>query len=503
MSFLVDALHRFAQLGNPLVRDFTESAEKEMKQIAWDVADADNDLVAKYITDPFGRWLDSMGLLDLLMGVDNYQRNVIDCYNYSADHIESICRQMRDYDRYYGQQIADCQSQSKNICALLENLVECLNVNSTQYEAIRPISHRLFWSGSGDEKIGYETEMRYRQLYNRKTVTESDVVWFCSDSDSVKLFEEYNDYIFDEAINWGTLDLVFVTAGVVIYKGVEMTLDEAIGLITKEGHNEKVVREQLNAIIASVISAEDFASKAVKDHDTAKQIVDSLIKDYLSDENNNSAFKQFVDAMGGITAVKELAETSPSLIDYLFTDYAQGIEILDNIAQTSDRSGCAEMRAAIERLRQDYNSKWAGTLHKVQEFSEDTLKGLTQKGIEDWVEEEIGDASILMTVLDMTGLEDKADGYHKLLALRKIESELQTAYEEAISVINSGTYTEADVSAAKNMFEMLKETTKSIYETYRDMNTTDPSKQIWCNEQIYKLERTKINGGLDLHFEAY
>lgn len=503
MNFLVNALHKFMQLDNPIVRDFTLAAEEEMKQIAGNVADADNNLVAKYITDWFGRWLDSMGLLDLLVRVENYQKSIIECYNYSVDNIEAICRQMRNYDNYYGQQIADCQSQSKNICTLLENLVACLNVNSTKYEAIRPISHRLFWSGSGDEKIGYETEMRYRQLYNRKAVTESDVVWFCADSDSVELFEEYNDYIFDEAINWGALDLVFVTAGVVIYKGVEMTLDEAIGLITKEGHSEKVVREQLNAIIASVISAEDFASRAVKDHDTAKQVVDGLIKDYLSNEDNNSAFKRFVDAMGGITAVKELAETSPELIDYLFTDYAQGLEILDNIAQTSDRSGCAEMRAAIDRLREDYNSKWTGTLHKVQEFGEDTLKGLTQKGIEDWVEEEIGDTSVLMTVLDVTGLEDKADGYHKLLALRKIESELQTAYEEAISVINSDTYTEADISAAKNMFEMLKETTKNIYETYRDMNATDPSKQIWCNEQIYKLERTKINGGLDLRFEAY
>ena len=503
--FLVEALHKFMQLDNPIVRDFTEDAETEMKRIAWEVADADNDLVAKYITDPFGRWLDSMGLLDLLMGVDNYQRNLIDCYNYSAENIEAICRQLRNYDNYYGQQIAACQRQSNNVCLLLENLVECLNVNSTKYEAIRPISHRLFWSGAGDEKIGYETEMEYRRLSNNKIVTEDEVVAFCSDPDSAELFQSYTDYIYEDAINWGTLDLVFVTAGVVIYKGVEMTLDEALGLITKEGHSEKIVREQLNAIIASVISAESFASGVMKDHETAKQVVEGLIKDYLSDKDNNSAFKQFVEAMGGITAVKELAETSPELIDYLFTDYSQGLEILDNIAQTSDRSGCVEVRSAIDRLRDDYNSKWTGTLHKVQEFSEETIKSLTQKGIDDWIEEEVGDTSILMTVLDATGLEDKADGYHKLLALRKVESELQKAYQEAISVVNSGTYTDADISAAKNMFEMLRETTKTIYETYRDMNPTDPSKQIWCNEQIFKLERIGLDGynSTALHFEAY
>jgi len=110
-----------------------------------------------------------------------------------------------------------------------------------------------------------------------------------------------------------------------------------------------------------------------------------------------------------------------------------------------------------------------------------------------------------MTVLDATGLEDKADGYHELLALRKVESELQSAYQEAIAVINSGTYTDADISAAKNMFEMLRETTKTIYETYRDMNAADPSKQIWCNEQISKLEKMGVHGynSSSLHFESY
>lgn len=505
MGFFLDTLRKLNQLGNPLVRDFTPDAEAEMVQMAWDVAEDDADLVSKYITDPFGRWLDSMGWLDILYGVENYQRNVIDCYNYSAENISKICDQMRSHDRYYGQIIANNWHQSNNVCILLENLVECLNPNSSKYEPARPISDRLFWAGGGDEKVRHETEMAYRSESNKRIITDDDVVEFCSDSDSMELFQSYTDYIFDEAINWNSLDLAFVTAGVVIYKGVEMTLDEAIGLITKEGHSEKLVRKQLDAIISSVISTENSASRFMKDHDTAKQAVEGLIKDYLSDENKNSTFKQFVEAMGGITAVKELVKTSPELIDYLYSDYSQGLEILDNIAQTSDRSGCTEMRAAIERLREDYNSKWTGTLHKVQEFSEETIKSLSQKGIDDWIEEEFGDSSILMTVLDATGLEDKANGYHELLALRKVESELQSAYQEAIAVINSGTYTDADISAAKNLFEMLRETTKTIYETYRDMNTANPSKQIWCNEQISKLEKMGIHGynSSSLHFESY
>lgn len=515
MGFFLDALRKLRQLDNPIVRDFTQDAETDMKQIAHDVLEEDADLVSKYLTDPFGRWLDSMGYLEILYGVDNYQKMVIDCYNYSEQNIEDICEQMRIHDGQLGQKMANYHNQSSNVCVLLKNLVECLDAGSSEYDARQPISDRLFWfrtkwieDMNGEhcrvQDVDSAAELWYRKEYDRINVTEDDVVTYCSDSDSIDLFESYNDYIFDAALDWSKLDLIFVTAGMVIYKGVEMTLDEAIGLITKEGHNEKIVREQLNSIIASVISTQTTATKFMKDHDMAKQVVEGLIKDYLSDENKNSAFKSFVDAMGGITAVKELAQKSPELIDYLFTDYSQGLEILDNIAETSDRSGCAEMRSAIDLLRDDYNSKWKGILHKVQEFSEDTMKELGTKELEDWIEEECGDTSVLLSILDITGLEAKADGYHKLLALRKVESELQAAYEAAITKVNSGEYTEQDISAAKNMFEMLRETTKTIYETYRDMYEDDPSKQIWCNEQIAKLDRIGIHGyNGPMEFEAY
>lgn len=339
MGFFLDALRKLRQLDNPIVRDFTPEAEADMVQIANDVLEEDADLVSKYLTDPFGRWLDSMGYLEILYGVDNYQKNVIDCYNYTAQNIHDICEQMRTHDGQLGQSMANYHNQSSNVCILLKNLVECLDVGSSEYDARQPISDRLLW----------------------------------------------------------------------------------------------------------------FRTKWIED---------------MNGEH----------CQGGITAVKELAQKSPEVIDYLFTDYSQGLEILDNISETSDRSGCAEMRSAIDLLRDDYNSKWKGMLHKTQEFSEDMIKKLGSKEIEDWIEEECGDTSVLKSVLDATGLESKADGYHKLLALRKVESELQDAYEAAIAKVNSGEYTEQDISAAKNMFEMLKETTKTIYETYRGMYEDDPSK---------------------------
>jgi len=160
------------------------------------------------------------------------------------------------------------------------------------------------------------------------------------------------------------------------------------------------------------------------------------------------------------------------------------------------------MRAAIDRLREEYQSKWKGLLHKTKDFSVDMISELSEKGIKDWIKEEIGDTSVLFAVLDIAGMEDKVDGSHKLIALRKIVYELQDAYEEAIEKIKSGNYTAEDLTYAENMFNMLKEATKSVYETYRDM-CDDPSKQIWLNDQIENLERMSMRSYSPYTFESY
>lgn len=504
MGVVLKILRKLRQLGNPIVRDFTEDAEEKMMKIANEVMEDDCDLFSKYVTDRFGRWLDRMGYLDILVGVDNYQKSVIDCYNYSAQNIEKICSQMRGYDRRYGQRVANYAHQADNVCRLMTALAECLDVKSKEYSPDHPISDRIMWYRTkwirdinGEHcrvsDIDSDAQKRYRDEYNRINITEDEIVDFCLDSDSTTIFEDYNDYIFDNEMDWGTLDIVFLSTGTVIYKGVEMTVDELLSVLTKEGCSEKIVREELNKLISSVISADSSAQSFVKDHDTAKETVESLISDYLKDEDKNSAFKSFVEAMGGMATVKELAKTCPELLDYLFSDYAKGLEVIEDISQTCDRAGSVEMRAAIERLRQEYNSKWIGLMQKTKDFGVNTISSLTKEGIEKWIKDEIGDTSVLLKVLEGTGIKGKVDGSHKLLALRKITYQLQDAYEDAIEKIKSGEYTKEDLDYAQNMFNMLKETTKSVYETYRDM-CEDPNKQIWCNEQIEKLDRLGMHG---------
>lgn len=495
MGLLLTILRKIKRLEDPLVRDFTEDTEAEMIEIAKDVNDSD-DLFSKYVTDPIGRWLDKKGYLEVLCGLERYQKCVIDCYNYSAQNISKICFQARHFDSLYGQTVADCADQGENVVFLVKNLAECIDVTSKHYDD-EPISQRLFgffskeFDGKKVAVVVRDADQLYDNDLKKDDISEDNIVNFCYNSDNITLFEDYTDYIFNQEMDWSALDIVFLATGTVIYKGVEMTVDELTGILSKEGYNEKLIREQLNIIISSVISADTSAQTVMKEYDTAKESVETLIEQYLDDEDNNTAFKSFVEAMGGITAVKELAKTCPQLLDYLFSDYTKGLEIIEDIAQTCDRSGSAEMRAAIDRLREEYQSKWKGLLHKTKDFSVDMISELSEKSIKDWIKKEISDTFVLFAVLDMTGMEDKVDGSHKLIALRKIVYELQDAYEEAIEKIKSGNYTAEDLTYAENMFNMLKEATKLVYKTYRDM-CDDPSKQIWLNDQIENLERVSM-----------
>lgn len=506
MGVLLKTLKKLNNMGNPPVKDFTEQAEEEMIEIVKDVDDSD-DLFAKYVTDPVGRWLDKKGYLELLYGVKRYQEGVIDCYNYSAENITKICEQARHYDKYYGQSIAHRANQSDNVAFLVKNLAECLDVKSKRYSPDVPVSKRIMGyfgeeiDGRKVAVVAGDADRRYENDLADINIEENDIIEWSFDSDSVTLFEDYTDYIFEKEMDWGALDIVFLSTGRVVYKGIEMTVDELLSALTKEGYSEKLVRQELNSIISSVISTNNNAQTFMKEHDVAKENIEAKIKNYLDDEDIDTKFKSFVEKMGGIDAVKELAEKCPELVDYLFSDYSNGLEIINNLSKTVDNSGTAEMRLAVERLKQEYESKWKGVLHKTKDFSGDMIEKLSDKAIKDWIKDEVGDTYILFSVLEITGLEDKVDGADKLVALKTVVNGLQDSYEETIEKIKSGSYSEEDIKYAQNLFDMLKEATKSVYETFRDM-TGDASKKIWANEQIENIENMNMKNYYMYKFKA-
>lgn len=483
MMLLFNLLRKLRGITNPLVRDFTPTAERSMVSLAKKVNDEDeNDT----IFDSFiGQWLDRKGLWNFIVGINNYQKAVIDYYNYGANDIRRICEQARQLDKLEGNKIANILGQSEKIINQVNQLNECLNPASKKYSEEQPISDRLLWFSANDDEIRnwYVSEMD-------NEISTEDVISFCSDSENEKIFDDYTQYIYDKALNWSGLDIVFLTSGTIIYKGVEISMDELVGLISKEGYSEKQIEAQLNSLISSVISANRTISSTVKDWDEAKNTIESLCKDYLEDTSKESTFKSFVEAMGGITAIKELNKTAPQLLDYLLSDYSRGLDILNNM-----KKGCSaesDIYIAISKLEKSYSSKWNGILSTVIDYDTTMIGKITEEGIKDWLKKECGDYSVLTSIIDGTKMKTDTEVAHTLFAQKKIQKDLRDTYVELIRKINSGNYEETDIASLKNIFSMLKENTKSMYLAYSDACQGNPSEQIEINDRITQIEKEGI-----------
>lgn len=498
-------------MSSPLVRDFTKDAEEKMIEISQRMNKYEN-AGDVYVSDKLGRWLDQKGYLQLLSRVNQYQNRVIDYYNYGKSEIQKICTQARDCDSEYGKKISLCAEQARRVSKLLDELAECLDTESDSYDSKQSVYDRLFWFNNhyikdtdGKQKRVGDISDEMSKMYNRMLpdrIEKEDYIDFCNSEESMKIFEEYTDYVYEEIDKKGALDIVWTAAGTVYYKGVEMTIEEFIGLITNKGYMDNLVYDNLKEIISSMIDRTSVCENFVKDHSVAKESLEKLLEKYLKDIENNKGvnesdkvtqrFGMFINYLGGIAVVKELMETCPQLLDYLFTDYSEGLELIEQVERSCEQSGSKEMRSAVKRLHDEYENKWMGILNSGLDFSEKMLYKLTDQGVKEWVKDNIGDYSVLGTLLDATEMKNDIDAEHKMVALRKVYSDLQEAYEEAVENIRLGKCGEEDFKYLDNMFEAMKKIEITIYETYRDMCIGDPQKQIYLNEQIVKLDKMTI-----------
>lgn len=466
-----------------MVRDFTVDAEKDMVSISKRVNEQDQD---DSIVDSFvGQWLDKKGLLELIFAVEKYQEEIIDVYDYAARDIRDICKEARRLDRCEGNKINNVSTQSKNVIQLMKSLNNCIDTNSKDYPEDWTISERLLDYNNNDEEAA-----KWRSQNIQTELGKDDILSYCSDEDNMSLFDGYTDYIYNDVMDWSTLDIVFLSAGTVLYKGVEMTVDELLAILSKEGYSEKQIRAQLDSIIASVISANQNVSSTVKEWKIAQDTVEELCKDYLSDKNKNSAFKSFVEMMGGIDAIKELNKTAPQLIDYLFSDYSNGLKIIESLKEDCNTS--SEMYKAITELESKYRSKWLGVIGSVNDYSETMMSKITDNGIKEWLKKECGNYSVITSILGGTNLETKTDAAHTLVAQRKIQEELKHKYEILFNKFNSGNYDDGDIEAFKNVFNLLKENTKAMYKTCLSAKAGDVSVQIKINQEISKIDNLEI-----------
>lgn len=480
---LIDCLRKIRNLGSPVVRDFTKDAQNNMVAISKRVNEQDQD---DGIVDSFvGQWLDKKGLLEFIFAVEKYQKTIIDYYDYGANDIKEICEEARRLDRCEGNKIDNVLTQSKNVIQLMKSLNNCFDTNSKNYPEDWTISERLLDYNNDDEEAA-----QWKSQNIQIELGKDDILSYCSDEDNMSLFDNYTDYIYNDVMDWSTLDIAFLSAGTVLYKGVEMTVDDLLAILSKEGYSEKQIRAQFDSIIASVISANQNVSLTVKEWKIAQDTVEELCKDYLNDKNKNSAFKSFVEMIGGIDAIKELNKTAPQLIDYLFSDYSNGFKIIESLKE--DCNTGSEMYKAISELESKYRSKWLGVIGSVTDYNETMIAKIVDNDIKKWLKKECGQYSVITSFLEGTNLETKTDAAHALVAQRKIHEELKHKYEILFNKFNSGNYDDGDVEAFKNVFNLLKENTKEMYKTCLSAKAGDVSTQIKINQEISKIDNLEI-----------
>lgn len=518
VEMVSDVLNKASKYTDPILRDFTSSAEERLISIANDVEDSDS-WWERHIYDPLGRWLDKNGLLYLLKNTIDYQKELINCYNYNLEVIKKIFSEARSCDSRYGSRISQYQLQAEKGVLILQELAECLDISIPKHEVT--VYNRLqYFTANWVEKSNGESvsidELKgeldgcYRQNQEHE-YTNTEIEMFCNQKNAEDVFRDYSDYIYVDELNYGGLE----ATGMVIFLGEKITKDQVTSIFTGEGYSEKAARENLSAIIDSVISSDSKTADFISDHELAKDIILKFIDckekndkkrfEELYPNYSYTRFEKFIQMMGGIDVVKKMAETYPEMVDYLFNDYSDGLDILNSLEYLCGGNISPEMQHAIDTLQRDYDNKWKGILKKLWDETIDFGYDQRTSALKKWIGEKFPAYGVLKSLLDITGGEKKVEAYCKLLSLQNISNDTQAAFEKAVEKIQTGVftedtenvlpgqYTEEDLKTVENLFNVLKETNITIYKTYRDMCVDDPMRQVYANEQIERLNRVTLN----------
>ena len=199
----------------------------------------------------------------------------------------------------------------------------------------------------------------------------------------------------------------------------------------------------------------------------------------------------------------------------MFNDYSKGLEILDSLESLNGDNLSPEMKSAINQLRRDYDDKWKGTLNKL--WNETVEFGFDQSAskVKKWIGEKFPTYKILKSLLEITGGQEKAEAYSKLLSLQNIANDTHQAFRKAVEKVQGGVYTDdlnnvqpgqytsQDLREVENLFNLLKETNLTIYKTYRDMCIDDPMRQVYANEQIERLNMITMNNYSNYPRQSY
>lgn len=491
------------------VRDFSETEKKRLINITREV-NANEDIVDE-VAEGFGRWLEKKGWLKLLLDAQGYQKKIVDLYNYDEIIIKRIFENARCLDDLYSSRVSKYKNILCDGVVLLEHLNACIDPASKMYTSDTPLEYRLQWfresdiSNRGNSGTLLDNLEKYTESVQIDKLSENEIVSLCFEQNIEDVFDGYYNFIYSDELKYGTLD----ATDQIEFQGVKISKEQIVSSVT----SEKIIRENLNSLIDSVISSDMVCQAFVKNHDESKKFMLDIIKDFGSQQKESfeknypdykySDVEKFIKMCGGIDVVKKMAEDVPEWLDYLFNDYSNGIIILNSIENLAGTQLSPKMKSTVTELKKNYNNKWTGTINKIKDTGTEILidKGKTE--LSSWIEEKIPPYDTLKTLTEMTGVKDVAEGYSKLLSSSIVVKDISISYKNAVKKIKSGEYDKNDITNVDSLFNMLKQAQISMFKTYRTMNESDPMKQIFANEQIQKLENMTMKDCMSNTFSGY
>lgn len=462
---LLKYLRKFKIAKEQIYRDFSTDEENRLLEMA----DDGDDIVQKYVVDTVVRWLDKQGIPELILDSEKYKSTVLEIYNIDRETIKKVFQQARNLDSLYGGKMMSLRNQMNPCNVALKELAECFTNCGDLHDNIYVINVSDSWK-----------EMEKNSFQYNQPVSDNDVKVFCTNNENTVL-SKYSDDICQDIWGCKTAEL----------SGTIFILDSSL--------TKKTLAQMIDSIIDTKKTHQNFA----KDHKYAKEYMKKMLDDYQAKDKKKfesenpghkySDLEKFITAVGGVEVYKMMLDKCPGWLDYLFTDYSEGIDILDSVEEFNGSNLTPEMNKALVSLREEYETKWKGFISKSVGETLDFVKENGGKEIEKWIKDKYKDSDILFSMIDVADVETSLKGRDKLAALAKMAKDSEQALNNATEKIRSGTYTDDDLTAVRHLFELSKQANIEMYEAYKDVYASDASKRAYANGKLQELKNMEIN----------
>lgn len=299
---------------------------------------------------------------------------------------------------------------------------------------------------------------------NIKNNTEREgILAFVNNPWHMTIFDRFNlDIEMIKELGFGSALLISLDKG----------WDISISKLSGKDYEVELIKENL----AKILQEMEEKTSAGKIPDEVKLVVKAIKEGEKLPEKLVKKYGTIIEGMGDVGKLIKYGEMGVESLEYILTDYSQGIETLEMLKSTGINN--PDTIAAVDSLILKYNNKFIGSAINV-----------AGKVIEEINDKGYGMAADLATgglysvvelgkdvVFEISGISDRVDAMESLMANSHITLEAQQGYYQAMDVLKSGNFTDADVSNAQQMFDLYKATKISQYENVLELVESRPRK---------------------------